>query len=294
MQVHKTLCLLPGLLLPLQLVMAQPVPVVEAGGDARQGQQAAAQPAAAPNNQNDVVVNMYLQLEALQNEVQNLRGLVEEQSYQIRRMQTEQRDRYLDIDSRLVELQNRTAAGNAGPSRPLTQAPGSSSNGTNGQGNATGQANAGNGANVANSADQVAGNTGTADNTPRTERDVYRQALALLLEKEEYQDAITLFQQYIDVYPQGQYYTNSLYWLGAALELVGNYNRAIDVLMQLINNYPEDAKAPTAMLRLGTVYREMGRTPEAVATWQRISEQYPDSTSEIEIANEYLSDVNNF
>jgi tol-pal system protein YbgF len=262
------------------LLTAQ-VQVVEAGGARNQSQPAA------NDNQNEIVINMYLQLEALQAEVQNLRGLVEEQSYQIRRMQTEQRDRYLDTDSRLNVLQNQIASpGRAAPA--ITQAPPPvtpvESNSTAG----------GNGAAAANgNADQSPAQPAVT-NTPRSEQDIYRQALALLLEKEEYQDSITLFQQYIDIYPQGRYFTNALYWQGAALELVGSYDRAIEVLTRLIDNHPQDAKAPTAMLRLGTVYREMGRKPEALATWRRISEVYPDSTSEIEIANEYLGDANNF
>lgn len=69
--------------------------VVEAGGGNAPSQ-------SAPNN--ELVVSLYNQLEALQQEVQSLRGLVEEQGNQIRRMQTEQRDRYLDIDRRLSEM----------------------------------------------------------------------------------------------------------------------------------------------------------------------------------------------
>jgi len=262
------------------LLTAQ-VQVVEAGSARGQSQPAA------NDNQNEIVINMYLQLEALQAEVQNLRGLVEEQSYQIRRMQTEQRDRYLDTDSRLSELQNQIASpGRAAPA--ITQAPAPlapvATNSTAGE----------NGSVAANGNTDQSAAQPAVTNTPRSEQDIYRQALALLLEKEEYQDSITLFQQYIDIYPQGRYFTNALYWQGAALELVGSYDRAIEVLTRLIDNHPQDAKAPTAMLRLGTVYREMGRKPEALATWRRISEVYPDSTSEIEIANEYLGDANNF
>src|SRR5690606_2670711 len=59
-------------------------------------------PSAGGNN--EVVVNLYFQLEALQREVQDLRGIVEEQGYLIQRMQTEARDRYLDLDRRLSSL----------------------------------------------------------------------------------------------------------------------------------------------------------------------------------------------
>src|SRR5688500_15996639 len=73
------------------------VPVVEAGG--RGGQPQAAQPEG-----NQLLMSIYTQLESLQQEEQTLRGMVEEQANQLRRLQTEQRDRYLDVDRRLSEL----------------------------------------------------------------------------------------------------------------------------------------------------------------------------------------------
>ena len=71
------------------------VPVVEAGGRNQR---------AAETEGNELLLTLYTQLEALQSEVQTLRGMVEEQSNQIRRLQTEQRDRYIDVDRRLSEL----------------------------------------------------------------------------------------------------------------------------------------------------------------------------------------------
>ena len=38
---------------------------------------------------------------------------------------------------------------------------------------------------------------------------------------------------------------------------------------------------------------EMGDTGQAAVTWQQISQAYPDSTSEIEIASEYLVEIGN-
>ncbi len=273
--------------LPFTLLAQVEVPVVEAGTSPSGN-------AAPAGNQNDVLVNMYLQLEALQSEIQNLRGTVEEQSYQIKRMQMEQRDRYLDTDSRLTELYNEVQAYHSGQGVPVqlpvggVQTPSvQSSNETaiNSQPIQT--------LPEAAAPNPVASSAGFDVNIAQNEQQLYRQALNLLLEDEAYQDAINLFQQYMDVYADGRYLTNALYWQGAALELVGNYSQAIVVLQRLINEHPQDPKAPTAMLRLGTVYQEMGDSAQAAANWQRISELYPDANSEIEIANENLRALNN-
>src|SRR5690606_23269898 len=69
---------------------------------------------AQPQGNNDLLMTLYTQLEALQREVQTLRGMVEEQSNQLRRAQTEQRDRYLDVDRRLSELTGGAAIGATG------------------------------------------------------------------------------------------------------------------------------------------------------------------------------------
>jgi len=269
-------------LIALAVPASAQVQVVDAGGS----QSTAPAQAPANNSQNDILVNMYLQLEALQAEVQNLRGLVEEQSYQIRRMQTEQRDRYIDTDSRISELYNQVQGGQVVTSG---QAPTSPAQPGTGEAPLTTRpvVSANNRGNPA----QTTIASVTAPSTPQNESELYRSALDLLLEDSDFEQSIAMFQQYLDIYPQGRYLTNTLYWQGAAMELAGRHNQAIVVLQRVINEFTDDAKAPTAMLRLGTVYRKMGDNAQAAQFWRRISELYPNSNSEIELAREYLSEI---
>ena len=48
--------------------------------------------------------NLFYQLQILQQELQRLRGQVEEQNFQIKRLQQEQKDQYLDLDRRVAAL----------------------------------------------------------------------------------------------------------------------------------------------------------------------------------------------
>lgn len=264
------------------------VRVVDAGSSQENQQQVPA----SNNSQNDIMVNMYLQLEALQSEIQNLRGLVEEQSYQIKRMQTEQRDRYLDTDSRLSEINSQVQSYHSGqPIAGISPAPSVINPITDSSANANGSSNLT--ANNQPFTNPVAGGAGVAVASPQTEQQLYREALNLLLEDEAFTESINLFQQYIELYPRGRYLTNTLYWQGAAMELAGLHAQAILVLQRLISEFPADAKAPTALLRLGTVYRKMGENAQAASQWRRIAQDYPQSVSEIEIANEYLNEISN-
>jgi tol-pal system protein YbgF len=278
-------------------------PVVEAGTNSR-GQTAAVAPAAATGGGNELIVTLYNQLEALQQEVQTLRGRVEEQDFQIKRMQTEQRDRYLDIDRRLSSGDQPPAVtGNAGLP-PASTPPGSvgpaptSPQAPYTRDAAPQQATAPNTGVAANTIPQQGArdtspaNT-TASNIPSAvpqmdEQELYRTALNLLLEENNYEQSIEYFQTYITTYPQGRYLTNSYYWQGEAFILVGRFNEARDVFSKIITEFPQDPKAAGAMLKLGVAYREMGDTDQARRTWQEIATRYPESTTEIREAANYL------
>jgi tol-pal system protein YbgF len=275
------LSILIGCLASSGQVMAQ-ARVVDAAGD-RQSANTQQTQQASSSGQNEIMVDMYLQLQSLQNEIQNLRGLVEEQSYEIRRMQTEQRDRYLDTDSRLSEL----FSYHSGQQPVAIQ----QSGGIPGQTQPTGGASQQSGNQVPVTGANVVGGQSVTTASPQNEQELYSQALDLLLEDEAFQDSINMFQQYIDIYPQGRYFTNALYWQGAALHLLGNFPQSVAVLQRLLDEYPQDPKAPTAMLRIGTVYSEMGDRARAADYWRRISTAYPTSTSEIEFARGYLNDA---
>lgn len=269
------------------------VPVVEAGTNNR-SQNAA--PASAASGGNELIVTMYNQLEALQREVQTLRGRVEEQDYQIKRMQTEQRDRYLDIDRRLSS----TAQPLAGNTVPPATVPGvqpaipTQSPSTTPTANANPvQRNTGIAANTtpvpATPIAPPANTTSASGPTPASqmdEQELYRTALNLLLEQSNYEESIQYFQTYITSYPQGRYLTNSYYWQGEAFILVGRFNDARNVFSKIISDFPQDPKAAGAMLKLGVAYEEMGDIDQARKTWQEISVRYPESTTEIrEAAN---------
>ncbi|MEX2365576.1 MAG: tol-pal system protein YbgF [Pseudohongiellaceae bacterium] len=262
------------------------VPVVDAGASGNGNSPPAQQSQSAQQNSNEVVLNLYLQLEQLQREVQDLRGMVEEQSYQIRRMETEQRDRYLDLDRRLsgISTSQGSATGNTG------LAGGQTSPGiippVNGPGIPITPGNRPAGAN----ASSTPGNQtpGAGREIPQNEQELYRTALSLLVEEEEYARSIALFQQYIEIYPMGRNIANAHYWRGAALVLVSRFNEAVQDFQKVISDYPQHQKAAGSLLKLGEAYNRMGDRNRARQTWQQISRDYPESLAEITIAEGYL------
>lgn len=292
---------------------AAQVPVVDAGGAVADRSPVLLAQAANPNN--ELVVSLYNQLEALQREVQTLRGIVEEQSFQLRKMETEQRDRYLDIDRRLSGLSGGSVPGavpdsNAVPGGPGQMPPAQTGAGdpaassrfepafnTNAPGNDNLPPVARNeAAPPVQSANPAGpgGAPGVAAGTPIDQMDdqeLYRTALALLLEQNQYEESIRLFQSYIERFPQGRYLTNAYYWQGEALLLVARYDEARDVFNKILTDYPQDPKAAGAMLKLGVAYREMGDAALAMRTWQEIATRYPENLTEIGFAQDYLDQL---
>jgi tol-pal system protein YbgF len=270
------------------LVVAQ-VQVREAGGGNR-----AAAPAVAQAGSNDLMVSLYNQVEALQQEVQTLRGVVEEQGYQLKRLQTEQRDRYIDIDRRLSTMAPTPALSgattplnaSATPVTPVSAAPTTTvpaSSALNGSSTALNSANT-----VVTSPPATSSATASTGAAALDEQELYRTALNLLLEESKYDEAISMFQTYTDNFPQGRLLTNALYWQGEAYLLVSGFSQARDVFARLLNEFPQDAKAAGAMLKLGMAYKQMGDAAQASDTWRNLKIRFPESANEIRLAEEYL------
>ncbi|MEO0444312.1 MAG: YbgF trimerization domain-containing protein, partial [Pseudomonadota bacterium] len=57
-------------------------------------------------------VNQAFQIQQLQQEILELRGLVEEMRFELKRLKQQRLDDYLDLDKRLAELSNTTPANN--------------------------------------------------------------------------------------------------------------------------------------------------------------------------------------
>lgn len=250
---------------------------------------AAAQAQPANSGNNDLLATLYNQMQALQQDVQNLRGQVEEQGYQLKRMQSDQKDRYLDIDRRLSALS--PAAPTAGSSLPTTgdkqPSPPPSLDASSAANNSA--------ATVvtvpAPPADPLVSGQKKAGVSDVDDKELYRTALNLLLQENKPDDAILKFQAYIDTFPQGKLFTNALYWQGEAYLLVSGFTKARDVFLRLLTEYPADAKAAGAMLKLGMAYKQMGETANAADTWKQLKTRFPENPNEIRLSEEYLKDL---
>lgn len=202
--------------------------------------------------------DVYSQIRALQEEVTLLRGLLEEQSYELKQLKQLQLDNYMDLDRRLSGgARSVTSPADASDIPPVAAASALAASGARSQ--------------LPDSA---------------SESDVYKTAYDLLNQK-DFDGAVVAFKGHLDRFPSGDFASNSHYWLGKIAMLKKDYPEAKSWFTELIANFPGAAKVPDAQLDLGKVYFLMG---DKVKAKSLLSEVAAGSTDAARLAQKFLSD----
>lgn len=244
----------------------------------------------APSNSNNDALSLLLdQIRDLQSEVQSLRAMVEEQSFELRKMQRDSLSRYTNVDDRLSGLESGAAAsvpgvatrtsdaGNAAAAPPvasntpaLNQRPISSPR--------TGSSPA---AQPPTSAAPRAPATrnigrGTLEPAILSEQQLYQMAYDSVI-KSNFDLSIAEFDQYLSIYPSGRFVTNAHYWKGQAYLYLNRYNEAVESYEIIVNGAQDVAKLPDAMYGLALAYEGMGNNSQARALLNDIKRRFPNT-----------------
>ena len=214
----------------------------------------------------------------LQAEVQSLRGLVEQQAFEIEGLKKRQRDQYVDLDSRLQRLEG----GMTVPARPAAAVPGEEAAPEQLSADAprpiednfdtppqpvpavTPPANA-----------ETVGGAVAAASTPE-EKQSYETAFEAL-KQGRYAESSQLFSAFLQQYPNGEYAANATYWLGESYYVTQNYEIALETFQSLLSRFPDSRKAPDGLLKVGYCQYELGDTQRAAATLNEVVTRYPDT-----------------
>ncbi|MFT6387331.1 MAG: tol-pal system protein YbgF [Cellvibrionaceae bacterium] len=187
--------------------------------------------------------NLIYQIQQMQQEVSELRGLLEEQNFQIKRLKQQRLDDYLDLDKRIVEL-NKQKQSNSSSSEAAIVAQNKNSDALS---TLSGSQNL----------------SGALANDIGAEKKLYRKAIDQLLNQQDYSGAQTSFTQYLGDYPSGTYAPNVHYWQGQIYLTDSNKEAAEKSFTALLNDYPDHQKAPDAKYKLATIFYDQGKKTEA-------------------------------
>ncbi|MCW8905826.1 MAG: tol-pal system protein YbgF [Sedimenticola sp.] len=222
--------------------------------------------------------DLVLQVDALQREVQQLRGEIEVQNHAMDALKKRQRDLYLDVDQRLNQLSHGSAPMSAAPSQ-VSPAPV-----VDGGQPAADQAPAGPAATAdTETASPVAqAPTGqpalAAPVDPVAEEADYKAAFGLLMQR-RYGEAKTAFQQFLSRYGGGSYADNAQYWLAEASYVTRDFDVALGEFQKVIKDYPDSSKVPDAMLKSSFIHYEKEQWEAAREILQKLVTLYPSSTA---------------
>lgn len=217
---------------------------------------AALETQAANNRGNTDLLN---QMTQLRTELQQMRALVEQLQNENEQLKQTAKDQYLDLDGRL----NRIEGGAAPPAVPATTPPVTPPP-------ATGAA-----APAAERAPSVHGDVGAMAQSG-DERAAYNVAFDAL-KGGNYADASQLFLSFLELYPNGAYTPNALYWLGESYYVTQNYQLAAQQFRTLLERYPTHDKASGSLLKLGLSEYGLGKVDEAERTLNDVVTRYPGS-----------------
>ena len=195
----------------------------------------------------------------LKNEIRELRGLVEEQGYQLQQIVTRQRELYRDIDRQNAQLKSSDQAAVKQNTTPVDSSTSSNS-----------EYNTSDVSTVDASAD--------ASVNENEERSSYDKIFPLV-RKKQYNDAIDGYQQFITKYPSSVYVANSRYWLAQIYFVQGRYDEAEQEYLTVAQSHSASTKAPDAWLKLGQLYERQGQVDQAMNAFNQVVTLYTNSTA---------------
>lgn len=222
----------------------------------RRATAAGARPPTVAEQQRQTLVDLYLQVEQLQNEIRQLRGQVETQNFELERLKGRHRDTVADFDKRLREIERQNEARPVeAPAAPAEPAPGAPS--------------------VAAPAPARAASAPATPPSAQEQREY--DAAFQLLRQSAYDRAIKAFREFLGKYPRSELADNAQYWIGEAQYVVRNFKAALEEFERVVRDYPGSDKAPDAQLKIGYCHLEMGETAKAHEALRQLSTRYPNS-----------------
>jgi len=185
-------------------------------------------------------INLQRQLDELQIEMNELRGMSEQHTHQLGQVLERQRELYQELDRRVNAA---LKEGNKAPAviQPQAVVQGYSNN--------------------------------------LTENEAYDKALNLVLKEKRYEQAILEFKAFNKKFPDSSYAANAHYWLGQLLFNKQELTEADKEFLVVVNRFKTSAKRPDAILKLGMSAQKQNKNSDAIRLFKQLIKEYPASNS---------------
>jgi tol-pal system protein YbgF len=209
----------------------------------------------------DTLSNIVLQLDTMQQELQKVRGAVEEQKHEMAALKKRQRDLYMDIDQRIARLSG----------EPVSEAPPPPPPPSKPQPPAT----------TANPSTTAPPPATPASDSPAAvpsgsgqDGQEYQTAFNLLMQN-RHLESRKAFKEFLTRHPQSSLVGNAQYWLAETYYVAKEYDPAMLEFSTVIQQYPNSSKVPDAMLKSGFIQYERQQWELARKQLEELVSRYP-------------------
>jgi tol-pal system protein YbgF len=193
--------------------------------------------------QNQSLVNLTQQVTALERRADELQGMSDSLNHEASSTADRQRDLYMDLDTRIQNLESSLQARNA--------------------------TSVLDGGNLAPGQLPVPGGS---------DRDNYQAAFELVKEQ-RYEPAALAFQQFLVTFPDSDLASNAQYWLAESYYVTQAFSEALPAFQVVIDKYPRSSKVADALLKMGYCNYELKRWDAAKTSLARVQADFPDTTA---------------
>ncbi|MCM5703467.1 tol-pal system protein YbgF [Larsenimonas salina] len=194
-------------------------------------------------------LSTFNQLQSQQQDINALRGQIEELKHQLQEQKELSQKRYMDLEQRLSNADSQSAS-------TSNQA---SSNEDNDP--------------ISTAARQGSSTAATGNDGAQQ---AYQDAFSNV-QSRKFDEAIDAFEKFTASYPESNLNANAYYWLGESYAAKSQLSKSAGAFQTVLDKYSNSSKVPDAMYRLGLVEARLGNGSKAMALLKQVVSDYPNS-----------------
>ena len=199
-------------------------------------------------------------LNKLEEEISNLSNKIDENNFDLQRIEESNQLRYVDLDRRIHQLETLILLSEEELEEEFNDLEENPLSGL------------------------------TSSNESEEEFSLWSNSLKLI-ENSRYSEAAENLRLLILSYPQGEYVIEAYFYLGDIYLQQQMFQDSFETFSSLVLNFPDNARAPESYYKLGLILIELEDENSAINNFNKVIQNYPDSSAAI-LSNEELVKLN--
>lgn len=203
-------------------------------------------------------------LNKLEQEISNLSNNLDQNTYELQRIEDANQLRYMDLDKRIHQLETLILLSSEEDNQDQIELSDLDENPLSG----------------------LISNDGSEE-----EFLLWSNSLKLI-ENSRYSEAAENLRLLIISFPQGEYSVEAYFYLGDIYFQQQMYQDSIETFNSLLNNFPENKRTPESFFKLGLNFLQLEDETSARSNFNKVIQNYPESSAAI-LSEEELVKLNN-